>query len=226
MSDTKNHATDPIVRFDKVTKRYGDLTVLDALDLDVAQNKMVSIIGLPGSGKTTLLRLLMTLEDITEGVIWVDGEPLTRMHRRGHPVKANRRHLRAQRSDIGMVFRHFNLYLRRTALENCIEGPAHVLGMSTEEAGARAADLLDEVTSALDPEVIGEVLAVIRQLHHDHDLTMLMVTHQMGFAKEISDRVCVFHSCRIEEQGTPEQLLGDPQSLRTHQVLSAVLEAA
>ncbi|MEO0995849.1 MAG: ATP-binding cassette domain-containing protein [Pseudomonadota bacterium] len=224
MSDTKNNATDPMVRFDKVTKRYGDLTVLDALDLDVAQNKMVSIIGLPGSGKTTLLRLLMTLEDITEGVIWVDGEPLTRMHRRGHPVKANRRHLRAQRSDIGMEFQHFNLFLRRTALENCIEGPAHVLGMSTEEAGARAADLLDEVTSALDQEVIGEVLAVIRQLHHDHDLTMLMVTHQMGFAKEISDRVCVFHSLRIEEQDTPEQLLGDPQS-RTHQVLSAVLEA-
>ncbi|MEO0624909.1 MAG: ATP-binding cassette domain-containing protein [Pseudomonadota bacterium] len=224
MSDTKNNATDPMVRFDKVTKRYGDLTVLDALDLDVAQNKMVSIIGLPGSGKTTLLRPLMTLEDITEGVIWVDGEPLMRMHRRGHPVKANRRHPRAQRSDIGMVFQHFNLYLQVTALENCIEGPAHVLGMSTEEAGARAADLLDEVTSALDPEVIGEVLAVIRQLHHDHDLTMLMVTHQMGFAKEISDRVCVFHSLRIEEQDTPEQLLGDPQS-RTHQVLSAVLEA-
>ncbi|MEO1601364.1 MAG: ATP-binding cassette domain-containing protein [Pseudomonadota bacterium] len=225
MSDTKNNATDPMVRFDKVTKRYGDLRVLDALDLDVAQKKMVSIIGLPGSGKTTLLRLLMTLEDITEGVIWVDGEPLTRMHRRGHPVKANRRHLRAQRSDIGMVFQHFNLFLRRTALENCIEGPAHVLGMSTEEAGARAADLLDEVTSALDQEVIGEVLAVIRQLHHDHDLTMLMVTHQMGFAKEISDRVCVFHSRRIEEQCTPDQLFGDPQS-RTHQVLSAVLEAA
>lgn len=225
MSDTKNNATDPMVRFDKVTKRYGDLRVLDALDLDVAQKKMVSIIGLPGSGKTTLLRLLMTLEDITEGVIWVDGEPLTRMHRRGHPVKANRRHLRAQRSDIGMEFQHFNLFLRRTALENCIEGPAHVLGMSTEEAGARAADLLDEVTSALDQEVIGEVLAVIRQLHHDHDLTMLMVTHQMGFAKEISDRVCVFHSLRIEEQGTPEQLVDDPQS-RTHQVLSAVLEAA
>lgn len=222
MSDTKNNATDPIVRFDKVSKRYGDLTVLDALDLDVAQNKMVSIIGLPGSGKTTLLRLLMTLEDITEGVIWVDGEPLMRMHRRGHPVKANRRHLRAQRSDIGMVFPHFNLFLRRTALENCIEGPAHVLGMSTEEAGARAADLLDEGTSALDPEV----LAVIRQLHQNHDLTMLMVTHQFGFAKEISDRVCVFHSRRIEEQCTPDQLFGDPQSLRTHQVLSAVLEAA
>ncbi|MEO0822870.1 MAG: ectoine/hydroxyectoine ABC transporter ATP-binding protein EhuA [Pseudomonadota bacterium] len=264
MSGTQNGATDPIVRFDKVTKRYGNLTVLDALDLDVAQNEMVSIIGPSGSGKTTVLRLLMTLEDVTEGVIWVDGEPLTHMQRRGQLVKADQRHLRAQRSKIGMVFQHFNLFPHMTALENCIEGPVHVLGMSTEEAEARAADLLDlvglgdkkgqhpvrlsggqqqrvaiaralamrpkvllldEVTSALDPEVIGEVLAVIRQLHHDHDLTMLMVTHQMGFAKEISDRVCFFHSGRIEEQGSPEQLFGDPQSPRTRQFLSAVLEA-
>jgi polar amino acid transport system ATP-binding protein len=85
--------------------------------------------------------------------------------------------------------------------------------------------LLDEVTSALDPEVIGEVLAVIRQLNSEHKLTMLMVTHQMGFAREISDRVCFFHSGRIEEQGPPAQIFGDPQSARTRQFLSAVLEA-
>ena len=85
--------------------------------------------------------------------------------------------------------------------------------------------LLDEVTSALDPEVIGEVLAVIRQLNSEHSLTMLMVTHQMGFAREISDRVCFFHSGRIEEQGPPAQIFGDPRSPRTRQFLSAVLEA-
>jgi polar amino acid transport system ATP-binding protein len=85
--------------------------------------------------------------------------------------------------------------------------------------------LLDEVTSALDPEVIGEVLNVIRQLNSEHKLTMLMVTHQMGFAKEISDRVCFFHSGKIEEQGSPEQIFGSPQSPRTQQFLSAVLEA-
>lgn len=85
--------------------------------------------------------------------------------------------------------------------------------------------LLDEVTSAFDPEVIGEALAVIRQLHSEHSLTMLMVTHQMGFAREIPDRGCFFHSGRIEEQGPPAQIVGDPQSPRTRQFLSAVLEA-
>ena len=85
--------------------------------------------------------------------------------------------------------------------------------------------LLDEVTSALDPEVIGEVLNVIRQLNSEHNLTMLMVTHQMGFAKEISDRVCFFFAGRIAEQGPPEQIFGDPQNKRTRQFLSAVLDA-
>ena len=85
--------------------------------------------------------------------------------------------------------------------------------------------LFDEVTSALDPEVIGEVTTVIRKLVHKHNLTMLMVTHQMGFAKEISDRVCFFYDGKIEEQGPPDQIFGDPQSERTQQFLSAVLEA-
>lgn len=83
--------------------------------------------------------------------------------------------------------------------------------------------LFDEVTSALDPELVGEVLAVIRQLGREHDLTMLMVTHQMGFAREFSDRVCFFHAGRIAEQGAPEQLFGDPRNERTKQFLRAVL---
>ncbi|TIQ82547.1 MAG: ATP-binding cassette domain-containing protein, partial [Mesorhizobium sp.] len=85
--------------------------------------------------------------------------------------------------------------------------------------------LFDEVTSALDPELIGEVLNVIRKLGAEHDLTMLMVTHQMGFAKEFSDRVCFFYGGKIVEQGPPDQLLGNPQNERTRQFLSAVLEA-
>lgn len=85
--------------------------------------------------------------------------------------------------------------------------------------------LLDEVTSALDPEVISEVLNVIRSLNDEHNLTMLMVTHQMGFAREISDRVCFFYDGKIAEQGTPDQLLGDPQNERTKQFLHAVLDA-
>ena len=253
-----------MVRFQNVTKRFGALTVIENLDLDVAANEMVSIIGPSGSGKTTVLRLLMTLESVTEGVIYVDGEPLNMMERGGRLVPANSRHLRRMRGKIGMVFQHFNLFPHMTALQNCMEGPVQVLGLPREEAEARAVDLLelvglgekkdqhpvrlsggqqqrvaiaralamrprvlllDEITSALDPEVIGEVLAVIRQLHSEHDLTMLMVTHQMGFAKEISDRVCFFHSGRIEEQGPPDRIFGDPQSPRTQQFLSAVLEA-
>jgi polar amino acid transport system ATP-binding protein len=254
----------PMVRFVDVTKRFGSLTVIDGLDLDVAANEMVSIIGPSGSGKTTVLRLLMTLEDVTEGVIYVDGEPLNMMERGGRLVPANARHIRRVRGKIGMVFQHFNLFPHMTALENCMEGPVQVLGLPKEEARRRGAELLDmvgladkkdqhpsrlsggqqqrvaiaralamrpkvllldEVTSALDPEVIGEVTNVIRRLSSEHNLTMLMVTHQMGFAREISDRVCFFYGGRIAEQGPPAQLFGSPRNERTRQFLSAVLEA-
>jgi polar amino acid transport system ATP-binding protein len=254
----------PMVSFRKVTKSYGNLVVLDALDLDVAEGEMVTIIGPSGSGKTTVLRMLMTLETINGGVIYVDGEPLTHMERGGRLVRANDRHLRKIRSKIGMCFQHFNLFPHMTALENCMEGPVHVLGLSKKQARERSEELLamvgmadkrdqhpsrlsggqqqrvaiaralamrpkvmlfDEVTSALDPEVIGEVTNVIRELVGKHNLTMLMVTHQMGFAKDISDRICFFYGGRIEEQGTPEELFGNPQRERTRQFLSAVKEA-
>ncbi len=256
--------SEPIVRFEKVTKRYGALTVLDELDLDIAPNEKVSIIGPSGSGKTTVLRMLMTLERINDGVIWVDGEPLTHMQKNGELVPASERHLRRVRGKIGMVFQHFNLFPHMTALQNCIEAPVSVLGLPRKEAEVRAAELLDmvglgdkkahypiqlsggqkqrvaiaralamrpkimlfdEVTSALDPELVGEVLNVIRKLGAEHDLTMLMVTHQMGFAKEFADRVCFFYAGKIAEQGPPEQIFGAPQNERTQQFLSAVLEA-
>ena len=255
----------PMVRFQKVTKRYGPLVVLDSLDLDVAEGEMVTIIGPSGSGKTTVLRMLMALETINEGVIYVDGEPLTHMEKNGELVPASNKHLRKMRTNIGMCFQHFNLFPHMTALENCIEAPVQVLGLSKQEAVDRAKGLLDmvgmlekadehparlsggqqqrvaiarslamrpkvmlfdEVTSALDPEVIGEVTQVIRKLVDKYNLTMLMVTHQMGFAKEISDRVCFFYDGSIEEQGPPDQLFDAPQKERTQQFLSAVLEAS
>ena len=254
----------PMVRFMRVTKTYGDLVVLDQLDLDVAAGETVSIIGPSGSGKTTVLRALMTLERIDGGVIYVEGQPLTHMPRKGVLVPASEAHLRRGRAKIGMCFQQFNLFPHMTALGNCMEGPVQVLGLSRAEARARAEELLDmvgmadkrdhypsqlsggqqqrvaiaralamrpkvmlfdEVTSALDPEVTGEVTNVIRRLVAEHSLTMLMVTHQMGFAKDISDRVCLFHSGRIEEQGTPEALFGDPKRDRTKQFLRAVREA-
>ncbi|MDX8446559.1 MULTISPECIES: ectoine/hydroxyectoine ABC transporter ATP-binding protein EhuA [Mesorhizobium] len=254
----------PMVRFDNVSKRYGALTVLDGLSLDIARGEKVSIIGPSGSGKTTVLRMLMTLETINDGVIWVEGEPLTHMEKNGKLVPADLAHIRRVRAKIGMVFQSFNLFPHMTALQNCIEAPITVLGMKRKDAEERAAELLnmvglsekkdhypsqlsggqqqrvaiaracamrpkimlfDEVTSALDPELVGEVLQVIRQLGREHDLTMLMVTHQMGFAKEFSDRVCFFYQGKICEQGSPSQLFGAPKNERTRQFLHAVLEA-
>jgi polar amino acid transport system ATP-binding protein len=256
---------DPMVRFAGVTKRYGTLTVLDTLDLEVAADERVAIIGPSGSGKTTVLRVLMTLEPIEEGCIWVDGEPLTHMDRGGRLVPADRRHLRRMRAKIGMVFQHFNLFPHMTALRNCMEAPVTVLGLSKAEAEARARELLamvgladkldeypsqlsggqqqrvaiaralamrpkvmlfDEVTSALDPELVGEVLQVIRKLGEEHALTMLIVTHEMGFAKEFADRICFFDEGRIAEQGPPDQILTQPRNERTRQFLSAVLDVA
>jgi polar amino acid transport system ATP-binding protein len=111
--------TGTMVRFEKVTKRYGPLTVLDQLDLDVGQGEKVAIIGPSGSGKTTVLRMIMTLEKIDDGVIYIDGEPLTHMMRNGRLVPADNKHIRKVRARIGMVFQHFNLFPHMTALANC-----------------------------------------------------------------------------------------------------------
>lgn len=257
-------ADQPMVRFMNVRKSYGKLNVIEQLNFDVAEGEMVSIIGPSGSGKTTVLRTLMTIETINDGVIYVEGKPLTHMAKAGVLVPADERYLRRMRTSIGMCFQSFNLFPHMTALQNCMEGPVQVLGLSKKEARERSEELLqmvgmidkrdqhpsrlsggqqqrvaiaralamrpkvmlfDEVTSALDPEVIGEVTNVIRKLVTEHNLTMLMVTHQMGFARDISDRVCFFYGGKIEEQGTPHELFGNPQRERTKQFLSAVKEA-
>jgi len=254
-----------IVNFKDVTKRYGNFTVLDQLNLSVAPGEKVAIIGPSGSGKSTLLRVLMTLEGIDEGQIEVDNQFLTHMpNRQGVLVPADASHVRKVRAKIGMVFQSFNLFPHMTALQNVIEAPVQVLGMKPAEARERAAGLLelvglgnkfehypsqlsggqqqrvaiaralamrpkimlfDEVTSALDPELCGEVLNVIRKLGAEHNLTMLMVTHQMGFAREFADRVCFFYKGQIHEQGTPQQIFENPQKERTCAFLSAVQEA-
>ena len=263
MNEQKNY-NDTLVKFSEVTKQYSDLVVLDKLNLEVKKNEMVSIIGPSGSGKTTVLRVLMTLERINQGVIYLDGEPLTHMTQNEKLVVANEKYLRERRSKIGMVFQQFNLFPHMTALQNCTEAPIQVLGLKKEEAEERALDLLelvgltdkkdehptrlsggqqqrvaiaralamrpkvmllDEITSSLDPEVVGEVLNVIRSLNKEHNLTMIMVTHQMGFAREISDRVCFFYEGKIFEQGPPEQIFDNPQNERTKQFLNAVLDA-
>jgi polar amino acid transport system ATP-binding protein len=256
--------SEPMVRFENVVKRFGDLTVLDQLNLDIAPGEHVAIIGPSGSGKTTVLRALMTLERIDEGVIWIDGEPLTHIQRNGDLIPASTRHLRRMRNLIGMVFQHFNLFPHMTALRNCMEAPITVSRLGREDARTRSLELLDlvgladkvdaypaqlsggqrqrvaiaralamrpkvmlldEVTSALDPELVGEVLSVIRKISTEMQLTILMVTHQMGFAREFADRVCFFYEGRIAEQGPPAKLFTEPVNERTRQFLRAVLEA-
>lgn len=261
MSEQHNSS---MVHFDHVTKRYGSLVVLDSLDLRIAPNEKVAIIGPSGSGKTTVLRALMTLERIDDGVIWVDGEPLTHMQRGDELVRADSKHLRRVRGKIGMVFQHFNLFPHMTALKNCMEALVSVLGLPVDEARHRAGELLamvgladkqdeypsrlsggqqqrvaiaralalrpkimlfDEVTSALDPELCAEVLGVIRELGRAHQLTMLMVTHQMGFAREFADRVCFFDAGRIADQGPAREFFDAPQGERAQRFLRAVMDA-
>ena len=255
---------EPIIKFDKVIKRFGDLTVLNELDFEVKKGEKVSIIGPSGSGKSTVLRILMTLEDINGGVVTVGGEPL--WHEKGPDgslVPASEAHLHKMRAQLGMVFQQFNLFPHMTVLRNITEAPVQVLGLSKKEAKERGEELLelvglsdqaqkyphqlsggqqqrvgiaralamrpnillfDEPTSALDPELVGEVLNVIGKLAEEHDLTMLLVTHEMRFAREISDRVCFFDQGRIREEGAPEDLFTDPNEERTREFLQAVLD--
>ena len=248
-----------MVVFEKVVKQFGDHVVLDHLDFTVQRGERVTLIGPSGSGKTTILRLLMTLEEANDGVIWVEGEPLTHQYKGDKLVKASQKHLRAVRSKIGMVFQQFNLFPNMTVLENSTEAQIHVLGRSKGEAVERARELLDtvkenahpttlsggqqqrvaiaralamdpdillldEVTSALDPELVADVLGVLRMIAESTDITMLIVTHEMGFARDVADRVLVFDQGKIVEEGTPEAIFTDPKQDRTRTFLKAVLE--
>jgi len=249
----------PMVRFAGVTKRYGALTVLDELDLDIGRNEKVAIIGPSGSGKSTLLRVLMTLDPLTGGMIEVDGEPLTHMRKNGELVPASLKHLRRVRSKIGMVFQSFNLFPHMTALANTIEAPMQVLGLSRKEATERARDLLslvgledkcnhypsqlsggqqqrvaiaralamrpkvmlfDEVTSALDPELTGEVLVVMENLAKG-GMTMLLVTHEMNFARNVADTTVFMHQGKIWEAGASAEIFAAPKTAELQSFLAA-----
>ncbi len=255
--------TEPIVRFEKVNKAFGDLVVLDELDLEVAPAEKITIVGPSGSGKTTILRVLMTLEQPDAGVIYVDGVPLWHEEKDGQLVKASEKHLRKVRNDIGMVFQHFNLFPHMSALRNVTEAPVFVQGVDKKEAEEMGKELLnmvglgdkmghfpsqlsggqkqrvaiaralamkpkvmlfDEVTSALDPELVGDVLAVMRRLADEGNMAMLIVTHEMGFAREVSDRLIFFDSGKVAEQGTPAEVFDNPKNERTKAFFSAILQ--
>ncbi|MFG3017148.1 ectoine/hydroxyectoine ABC transporter ATP-binding protein EhuA [Streptomyces sp. NPDC048254] len=242
-----------LIRIEGVTKRFGDNTVLDGLDLTVQAGRHVTLIGPSGSGKTTILRMLMTLTKPDAGTITVDGQRL---------FPAPEKELREVRKQIGMVFQQFNLFPNMTVLRNLTEAPVTVLGLSKDEAEARARELLDlvgladkcdarptqlsggqqqrvaiaralamrpkvllldEVTSALDPELVAGVLDLLRDIARTTDITMLCVTHEMNFARDISDQVLMFDAGRIIEAGPPERIFSEPEHERTREFLSAVL---
>ncbi|GAB3239722.1 ectoine/hydroxyectoine ABC transporter ATP-binding protein EhuA [Mycolicibacterium hippocampi] len=252
-----------MVRFEDVVKRFGDKTVLDGMNFSVAPGERVTLIGPSGSGKTTILRLLMTLERVSDGVIWVDGEPLTHQRRGGRLVPASDKHLRTVGRRIGMVFQQFNLFPNMTVIENLMEAPVSVLGLPKEQARTRGTELLDkvglgdfvdahpttlsggqqqrvaiaralamepdillldEVTSALDPELVVDVLGVLRDIAETTDITMLIVTHEMHFARDVSDRVLMFDDGVIIEDGPPSKIFNAPEHERTRTFLKAVLE--
>jgi polar amino acid transport system ATP-binding protein len=245
-----------------VHKSFGDLEILKGISLQVRRGEVVVLIGASGSGKTTFIRCINLLEDIQSGRIRVNGQPMGYRERAdGSLVRDSERNIARQRRDIGMVFQRFNLFAHMTALENIIEAPIHVLGVSREAALTQGRELLarvgladkaghypsmlsggqqqrvaiaralamkpkamlfDEPTSALDPETVGEVLQVMKELAED-GMTMVVVTHEMGFAREVADRVVVLDQGELIEQGPPEQIFSRPSHPRTQAFLSRVL---
>ncbi len=251
-----------VIHFDNVVKKFGETVVLDQLNFHVNQGDHVTLIGPSGSGKTTILRLVMTLEELTDGFIYISGEPLTHEMRNGKRVERKPKDVTRIRRRIGMVFQQFNLFPNMTVLENIIEAPVHVLGKSKADAEQRGRDLLemvglrdkddahplqlsggqqqrvaiaralamdpeilllDEVTSALDPELVGEVLNVLREIAVNTDITMLIVTHEMQFARDVSNRVLMFDQGHIIEEAAPDVMFSQPTQERTQAFLQAIL---
>jgi polar amino acid transport system ATP-binding protein len=249
------------MRAEGVQKRFGRLEVLKGVSMEVQAGETVCVIGPSGSGKTTFIRCINHLEKIDGGRIEVNGHTIGYRDRKGALVEDSERSIARQRTQVGMVFQRFNLFPHKTALENVIEAPVHVLGRSRTQAVTDAERLLervgladkrdvypgklsggqqqrvaiaralamnpalmlfDEPTSALDPEVTGEVLSVMAELARD-GMTMIVVTHEMGFAREAADRVVMMDGGVIVEEGTPEELFDAPGHQRTKQFLSKIL---
>lgn len=233
-----------------LVKSYGDRTVLDGVDLDVAEHQVVVLIGASGSGKSTLLRCVDLLEDIDDGQIFLDGRDISDPR-----VNAD-----SARRAMGMVFQSFNLFPHMSVLANITLAPRVVHGRDRNQADERGRELLarvgladkadaypdtlsggqaqrvaiaralaydprllllDEITSALDPELVGEVLELVGELAAA-GRTIVMATHEMNFARQVADTVCFLDGGRIIESGPAEQVLTDPQHERTQLFLRRV----
>lgn len=244
-----------------VSKSFGHLKVLDGVSLAIPPGSVTVILGQSGSGKSTLLRTINHLERVDDGFIAIDGE-LIGYRRRGQTLyELKEAEILAQRTDVGMVFQSFNLFPHLTVLENIIEAPIAVAGLSRAHAESLAYELLarvglsdkanvyprqlsggqqqrvaiaralalkpkvllfDEPTSALDPELVGEVLDVIKELARS-GTTLVIVTHEIGFAREVADRVVFMEAGRILETGTPAEIFNAPKHPRTREFLAKVL---
>ena len=249
-----------MVRGEQIVKRFGNLIVLNGVDLSVKRGQVVVIIGPSGSGKTTLLRCINHLEKIDGGRIYIEGEHLGYREVNGRLVEDRGTNIARIRAQIGFVFQRFNLFPHMSALENVIEAPIHVLHEPRAQVVERAQTLLakvglaekahvyphrlsggqqqrvaiaralamnpklmlfDEATSALDPELVGEVLKVMRQLAEE-GMTMVVVTHEMGFAREVADHVIFMDKAVIVEQGPPQQIFDAPENERTRNFLGMI----
>ncbi|MBT2373209.1 ABC transporter ATP-binding protein [Pseudomonas fluorescens] len=244
-------------------KSYGAHQVLKGVSLQARAGDVISIIGSSGSGKSTFLRCINLLEQPNAGHIVLNGEPLKLVaNKLGGLKAAEPTQLQRMRSQLSMVFQHFNLWSHMSALENVMEAPVHVLGLGKKEAREKAEHYLDKVgvahrmsawpahmsggeqqrvaitralamepqvmlfdepTSALDPELVGEVLKVMQDLAQE-GRTMVVVTHEMGFAREVSNQLVFLHKGVVEERGDPREVLVNPQSERLQQFLSGSLK--
>ncbi|MEV5707722.1 amino acid ABC transporter ATP-binding protein [Actinoallomurus sp. NPDC052274] len=252
--------TEPLVRAERVWKKFGDHHVLRGIDLEVRPGEVVCLLGPSGSGKTTFLRCINHLEKIDAGRLYVSGELMGYRRRNGRVEELPERAVARQRAGVGMVFQQFNLFSHMTALQNIVEAPIRVQGRARAEAEEQARELLarvgladkaghypaelsggqqqrvaiaramamrprlllfDEPTSALDPELVGEVLDVMRDLARE-GMTMVVVTHEMGFAREVADRVVFMDEGVIVESGAPAEVFDEPRSPRTRAFLANV----
>ncbi|MFD8522135.1 amino acid ABC transporter ATP-binding protein [Streptomyces capillispiralis] len=243
----------PVLRMESVRKTFGGSVVLRDVDLEVAPHTVTALIGASGSGKSTLLRCAGLLEDVDDGAIWLDGEEITDPRadrdavrrrigvvfqaynlfphmtvlenitlapRRVHGVPRARAEEQARE-----LLERLGLGARAGEYPDRLSG-----GQQQRAAIARALAvrprllLLDEITAALDPELVGEVLDVVRDLKGD-GMTMLLATHEMGFAREVADQVCFLDSGTVLERGTAERVFGDPRQDRTRRFLRRIVEA-
>ena len=243
----------PVLACEAVRKEFGSTVVLDDLDLSVDEHEVVALIGASGSGKSTLLRCVNLLAEIDDGVIRLDGADITDPRVDADsvrqkiglvfqsynlfphmtvldnitlaPVRVHKRSAAAAREQAMEWLNRVGLADKSGSYPDKLSG-----GQQQRVAIVRALVnsprllLLDEVTSALDPELVGEVLTMIRDLKGE-GMTMVLATHEMGFARQVADRVAFLDKGRVLEQGPPEQVLGDPVEARTRQFLARIIEA-